>query len=59
MGTLFSLTLTFNPTLSKEIFNIRMKSAIIANKRVIRLQLLAVAGHIIKVARGQNYIENE
>jgi len=44
METLFSLTLTCHPALSNEIFHIGMKSAIIANKCVIRFQLLAVGG---------------
>jgi hypothetical protein len=59
METLFSLIVTCHPTLSKEIVHIRIKSAIKANKCVIRLQLLAVGGYIIKLARGQNYIVNE
>jgi len=59
METLFSLTLTCHPTLRNEIFHVGMKSAIIANKCVIRLQLLAVGGYIIKLARGQNDILNE
>ena len=59
METLFSLALTCHPTLNKEVVHIRMKSAIIANKCVIRLQILVIGGNIIKLARGQNYILNE
>jgi hypothetical protein len=59
METLFSLTLTCHPTLRKEVVHIRMKSAIIANKCAIRLQLLAVGGYIITLVRGQNHILNE
>lgn len=51
METLLSLILTYHPTLNKEVVHIRMKSAIIANKCVIRLQLLTVVGYIIKLVR--------
>jgi hypothetical protein len=59
METPCSLTLTCQPTLSDEVVRIRMKSAIIANKCVIRLQLLAVGGYIITLVRVKNHILNE